>query len=101
MAVETASDRAALLADFGEPVKYNPTSGSVKTITAIFDNIYEEVEAGGTVGVSMQQPRLFVRTDDITGATEGDAITVRNVAYTIRVIMSDGLGMTELVLEKD
>ena len=101
MPVETAADRAVLLADFGETVIYNPASGSRKSVTAIFDNIYEEVEAGGTVGVSMQQPRLFVRTADIQGAVEGDAITVSDVDYTIRVIMSDGQGMTELVLEKD
>ena len=101
MPVETAEDRAALLADFGEDVKFNPASGSRKTVTGVFDNIYEEVEAGGTVGVSMQQPRLFVRTADIAGATEGDAITINDLDYTIRVVMSDGQGMTELALEKD
>ena len=101
MPVETAADRAALLADFGETVIFNPASGSRKSITGVFDNVYEEVEAGGTVGVSMQQPRLFVRTADITGATEGDAITINDVDYTIRVVMSDGLGMTELQLEQD
>jgi len=101
MPVETASDRVALLADFGEAITFNPASGSRKSVTGIFDNIYEEVEAGGSVGVSMQQPRLFVRTSDIAGAKEGDAIIVNNTNYTIRVVMSDGLGMTELALEKD
>jgi hypothetical protein len=101
MPVETASDRAVFLADFGETVIFNPASGSRKTVTGIFDNIYEEVEAGGSVGVSMQQPRLFVRTSDIAGAKEGDVIIVNETNYTIRVIMSDGLGMTELALEKD
>jgi hypothetical protein len=49
----------------------------------------------------MQQPRLFVRTSDIAGAKEGDVIIVNETNYTIRVVMSDGLGMTELALEKD
>ena len=100
MSVETAADRAVFLADFGETVKFNPASGSRKTITGILDSIYEEVEAGGSVGVAMQQPRLFVRTADISGAVEGDAVTVANNDYVIRVIMSDGQGMSELILER-
>ena len=34
-------------------------------------------------------------------AKEGDVITVANVDYTIRVVMPDGTGMTEIMLEKD
>jgi hypothetical protein len=49
----------------------------------------------------MQQPRFFCKTADISGAVEGDALEIGSVPYTIKVIMSDGNGMSELVLELD
>lgn len=101
MSVETAADRALLLNDFGVDAIFDPASSSHKTVKGIFDNVYEEVEAGGRVGIAMQQPRFFCRTADILGSVEGDALEIENVPYTIKVIMSDGNGMTELVLELD
>ena len=101
MTVETAADRALMLADFGVDAIFDPQTSSYKTVKGIFDNIYEEVEAGGNVGFAMQQPRFFCRTNDIDGSTEGDALEIGSVPYTIKVGMSDGNGMTELVLEKD
>ena len=60
-----------------------------------------EVDAGGSVGVAIQQPRFLCRTDDVSSATEGDAITILGVAYTIRIVQDDGTGMTTFVLEKN
>ncbi|MFZ9066263.1 MAG: head-tail joining protein [bacterium] len=100
MTVETASDRKAFLADFGINVTFRPQSSGAKTVKGIFDNIYQEIEAGGSVGISMQQPRLFCVTSDIVGATEGDIVKIDSTTYIIRVVMSDGIGMTELMLEK-
>jgi hypothetical protein len=98
--IETESDRLAMLSDFALDVVFDSQSGPAETIKGIFDNIYQEVEAGGNVGISMQQPRLFVRSSDVTGAVEGDTCEIDDVTYVIRVIMSDGNGMTELALEK-
>ena len=70
-------------------------------ISGIFDNEFIEVDAGGTVGVAIQQPRFLCRTSDVSSATEGDAITILGVAYTIRIVQDDGTGMTTLVLEKN
>lgn len=100
MTVETAADRAALLKDFGVDVTFDSQTKSAKTVKGILDNIYQEIEAGGTVGISMQQPRLFCATSDISGAVENDIIKIGSTTYKIRVVMSDGIGMTELVLEK-
>lgn len=101
MTVETAAERNAMLADFGVDAIFDPVSGSHKVVKGIFDNVYEEVEAGGRVGIAMQQPRFFCKTADITGSVEGDALEIDSVPYTIKVIMSDGNGMSELVLELD
>jgi len=99
--VETAAERNAMLADFGVDAIFDPATSSHRTVKGIFDNIYEEVEAGGRVGIAMQQPRFFCKTADISGAGEGDALEIGSVPYTIKVIMSDGNGMSELVLELD
>ena len=78
MAVELADDRAIFLADFGVTATYTPSFGAEKSITVIFDNEYLDVDVGGS-----------------------DVITISNVDYTIRVVMPDGTGMTEIMLEKD
>ena len=72
MPVESAADRLAMLTDFGQSVTYTRQGGQAVTITGIFDNDYAEVDAGGMVGFAMQQPRLVVRTSDVSSATEGD-----------------------------
>lgn len=99
MAVENAEDRAFMLADFGVPVRYNPVSGSARTITGIIDNAYEEVDTGGSVAFSMTRPRLTCRTADLVGITEGATMVVDGANYVVRVHMPDGTGFSELMLE--
>lgn len=99
MAVETAADRLALLADFGECVKYTFASGKVKSVKVIFDNSYYQQEAGGTVGFAVRDPRIVGRTCDLTGAAEGDSVVIGDDTYTTRIVMPDGTGMTEIQLE--
>ena len=100
MAVESAADRLAMLADFGQSITYTRQGGSATTITGIFDNDYAEVDAGGMVGFAMQQPRIVVRTSDVILATEGDTFVISGVTYLSRVVQDDGTGMTFIVLEK-
>lgn len=100
MTVETAADRAIFLSDFGEDIKFIATGYAARVVKCIFDNVYQEVEAGMSVGISMQQPRILCRTSDIPGVTEGTTVIRGGVTYVVRVVMSDGLGMSELILEK-
>jgi hypothetical protein len=100
MAVETSDMRSILLADFGESVTYIGADRVQKTITAIFDNQYNGLDAGGTVEVSVVQPRLTVRTEDVPSLDHGDTFVVRNVQYETVVIMPDGTGITEVALEE-
>ena len=60
MAVETNDDRTALLADFGVSATYTPTGGSASTITGIFDNDVQEVDAGGTATSRLRSLDFFV-----------------------------------------
>jgi len=70
-------------------------------VNGIFDNDFVEVDAGGGVGIALQQPRFVCRTADVSTASEGDATVISPVNYTIRIVQDDGTGMTTLVLEKD
>jgi hypothetical protein len=99
MAVETALEREILLADFGVSASYTPAGGSSSTITGILENEYEAVDAGGTVSFAVQRPRFICRSADVSSAAEGDALSISGVSYIVRVVMPDGTGITELMLE--
>ena len=99
MAVETADDRLFMLSDFGVSASYTPVGGSSSSIIGIFDNSYEAVDAGGGVAFAMQQPRLTCRSADVTGVTEGALMTIEGASYIVRVVMPDGTGVTEIMLE--
>lgn len=100
MAVESAADRLVMLADFGQSVTYTVQGGSAATITAIFDNDFSEISAGGDVSFAMQQPRLMCRTSDVVNCTEGDTFVISGVTYLSRIVQDDGTGMTMIVLER-
>ena len=97
--VESATDRSLLLADFGEAATWTPTGGSAATLTALFQKEHEEVDTGGAVSIVMSHPRVTCRTADVSTAAEGDTFAIGGVTYTVRGVMTDGTGMTQLVLE--
>jgi len=103
MAVETATERAIFFEadDFAVTASYTPSGGSATNINGIFDNEYFEADAGGTIGIAIQQPRFQCQTSNVSSAAEGDAITINSVAYTIRIVQDDGTGVTTLVLEQN
>lgn len=101
MAVETADDRAIMLAiaDFGVSASFTPVGGTASDVIVIFDNAYEAVDIGGSVSFAATQPRVTCRTTDVPGVTEGATLAIDGTTYTIRVIMPDGTGITEMMLE--
>ena len=103
MAVETATERAIFFEadDFAVTASYTPQGGSATNINGIFDNEYFEADAGGTIGIAIQQPAFLCQTSDVASAREGDAITINSVAHTIRIVKDDGTGVTILVLEQN
>lgn len=104
MAVETLDDRKVMVADFGVACTGSPTGGGSVSFTAIYDAQHALEEAGGFVAFSLDQPRLTCISTQISSLAEGDTVTVPvdsvDTDYTIRVIMPDGTGITELALEK-
>lgn len=90
MAVESASDRLALLADFGTSV-----TTDTSTITGILDREYREVG-----GIESEYPVLDCRAEDVSGLSHGDEIIADSMTFEIVGIENDGTGMTLLVLAK-
>lgn len=101
MSVESAADRLAMLEDFGVSATFTPAGGAASTVTGIYDTEYQAADMGVGADIATLDPRFLCRTADVPSVAEGDALTVSGVAYTIRVVMDDGTGMTELVLEAD
>lgn len=104
MAVETLDDRKLLVADFGVACTGTPTGGGSVSFTAIYDAQHALEEAGGFVAFSLDQPRLTCVSSEVSTLAEGNTVVVPvdsvNTNYTIRVVMPDGTGITELALEK-
>lgn len=92
MGVESADDRAAYLADFGQTM----VSGAY-SLTVIFNAPY--YEAGDMAGF---KPAAIGRTADVDGASisRGSTVTIGGVDYKVRDIQDDGEGFTVLVFEE-
>ena len=99
MPVETATEREVLLADFGETMSYTPSGGTATDITAIFDNAYQAVDAGGTLAFAVSQHKTLCSTSDVSGAQEGDSIVYSGTTSTMSIVMNDGTGISEIMLE--
>jgi hypothetical protein len=102
MGVESAADLAVFfdLDDFGDAATYTPLVGSPSTVNGIFDEPQASRTVTEMMDVTIPAPQFVCRTSDVASAAEGDSITIRSVAYTVRVVMKDGTGVTTLMLEK-
>ena len=98
--VETNDFRTVLLADFGIDVELTLSASGSKTIKAIFDSSHELADVGGTVSYSVVQPRFTCKTSDVKVLAEDDTAVIDGVTYKVKVIMPDGTGITEVLLEK-
>lgn len=63
--------------------------------SAIFDN--QALDAFGVNGTS---PRITLPDSAAAGVVRGTAVVVDTVSYTVRDINSDGVGVTEILLDR-
>ena len=89
-----------MLNDFGVDAIFDSSDSSHKTVKGVFDNDYEAVNAGGSMGFAITRPRFYCRSADVLGVEDGDTLEIDSVDYKIVVVMPDGTGMTEMMLEK-
>lgn len=95
MAVESDTERALMLGDFGVTVTY----GAGSSFVGIFDSGFELVSLG-EVGVASAQLRLLARSSDVDGIARGTTLTISAVTYTLQEHQPDGTGMTTLLLTR-
>lgn len=103
MGVESNDDLSIFfeLDDFGTEAVYTQTNKRPIKVSGIFDNPHASITATDMMDVTMPKPSFVCRTADIPTAAEGDTIKINNVAYTVRVVATDGLGVTTLVMERN
>lgn len=103
MAVESNDDLAIFfeIDDFGTAAVYTKANKRPITVSGIFDNPHASVTATDMMDVTIPKPSFVCRTVDIPTAAEGDTIKINNVTYTVRVVATDGLGVTTLVMERN
>lgn len=86
--------------DFAEKAVYTVLSGSPVTIKGIFDNPQASRNATDMLDITIPAPQFVCRTVDVPNAGDGDSITIRSVPYYVRVVLTDGTGVSTLILEK-
>lgn len=102
MGVESAADILDFfeLDDFADTATYTPVGGSASSVLGIFDAPQASRNATDLMDITIPSPQFVCRTADVPLAADGDEIIIRAVAYTVRVVLSDGTGVTTLMLEK-
>ena len=98
------------LEDFADAATYTPAGGGgpgpgpggggASTINGIFDAPQASRNATDLMDITIPAPQFVCRTVDVPNAADGDDIVIRTVAYKVRVVLTDGTGVSTLLLEK-
>lgn len=99
MAIETDTERTALLADFGENATYTPDGGSPASIMVIFDKPYVGVDTNGEVVVESTRPTATCKTSDVSDADHAATLAISGTTYNVVNVQPDGDGLTVLELQ--
>lgn len=102
MGVESTADLLDFfeLDDFADSAIYTPAGGSASTVLGIFDNPQASRNATDMMDITIPAPQFVCRTVDVPNAADGDAIVIRSTSYLVRVVLTDGTGVSTLLLEK-
>ena len=102
MGVEAAADILDFfeLDDFADTATYTPVGGGAVSVLGIFDAPQASRNATDMMDITIPSPQFVCRTADVPAAADGDEIVIRTVAYTVRVVLTDGTGVSTLILEK-
>lgn len=95
------NDLTTILAssDFGE-ANNSVTLGGVIIPNGIFDDEDIDVNLGEGVAQIVPQPIFTCASAHAVGITEGQAMVIRGVSYTVQNWKDDGTGLIEIYLTK-
>lgn len=102
MGVESAKDILDFFEvdDFADKATYTAIGGSPVIVKGIFDAPQASRNATDMMDITIPAPQFVCRTVDVPNAADGDSITIRSVSYYVRVVLTDGTGVSTLLLEK-
>ena len=102
MGVESADDILDFFTvdDFADTATYTPVGGSPASVNGIFDAPQASRNATDLMDITIPSPQFVCRTADVPSAADGDEIIIRSVSYNVRVVLTDGTGVSTLILEK-
>jgi hypothetical protein len=88
--------------DFAENATVYETSGSGtgSVIPVIFDDGYQEGIVGG-MAYQNADPRVTVRTSDVSSLVVDSLVVLRSINYRVRTIDDDGTGVSVLHLSRE
>jgi hypothetical protein len=92
----------AVLAAFGETVTYTPYGGTAASITAVWGDVYSDVDAATGAVMQSDQPNILIKESDLAAgvAQEGDTVTRSAVTYKVIKREIDGQGGAKLLLHE-
>lgn len=96
MSIESATDRAEYLEEFGAEAVVKIGNRLSKPITVIFDDEYNEI---GEVEAS--DPMAIAHITDVEDIGQDAVITIRNIIYRIINVKPDGEGFAVLTLSRE
>ncbi len=99
MAIEETTERSIFFDtdEFADSITIT-IGGTQTTIKGIFDNEMTTIDVGDNAGLTANQPKITVKTSDVTNADFGDPVVINSVSYTVNNVLKDGTGITELFL---
>ena len=102
MGVESAADILDFfeLDDFADTATYTRVGGGAVSVLGIFDEPQASRNATDMMDITIPSPQFVCRTADVPLAADGDEIIIRTIAYKVRVVLTDGTGVSTLILEK-
>ena len=101
MAIEDTTERSIFFDsdEFADSIQITIGS-SATTIKGIFDNEMTTIDVGDNAGLTANQPKITVKTSDITNADFGDPVVINSTNYTVNNVLKDGTGITEIFLSE-
>ena len=102
MGVETAADRAALVADFGVAAVWTKSDASTASLTVLIDAKHDMTSGFAVDGTELQTTDYIIEApaSDLVGVVPGETITIDSSVYVIMSVEPDAQGWMELRAEK-
>jgi hypothetical protein len=85
--------------DFGTTAVFTLAGGGTVTALGIYENPVASRGVTENMQVTVQAPTFVCRSVDVANVTDGDTVVIDGSNHIVRGIITDGTGVTTLMLE--